>query len=732
MLNFLNFLKLSYFHINFIFILFPILYNIITMQYSSVELFQDLFPKAKLISSGKYFIVYSKGFSIYNPNFTLYKTLYNFTSDEIINYGDIEKTFIYEFIKNKISYILCLVKGSTLFVFKSEEFIFKYNIDSEGTIYDLVLYKIENSLLQYIIISIKEKKLTLSFYELEYTSLNENSNNLKYYNNSALGNNELYDDFVSCQKMRLSQNEEVLTCFWVFKYNKKFYLMAKNFAVKNNFNRINYTFHKININENTLAYDIKSSLLFEKSKCFACYIIYEFIDYCIETYDTHCFIYDIKTNILEKMNTSFKDYQKSEIYSFHETNQYAFFFYKEEKYIIVDGICTRTDSEFKLIFINENSAQFDLNSNNEINILLPQGSKINSFSLVFSIEKQKYNIIYDCELFTYYFESIFQGIYTNYYWALLNSSDDSNSNGYFENMPTTFFSYDTAYSSLFYDSSIDVKDDLTEKISEHFYPINSSIDTTITQYNSFITIQMSDNLNYNNLSIESSNIKYNSSFINYISEDLTESKASTNTPTTNILSNINTISYNEIYSTSNSLSSNILTSYLTNYYSSSLSDSNSLTYNKYNDNYNTDSNYNTNEISLYLNTKDTSLSLSFNSDIPSYTNYFSNVNYDKYWFDEKVLNKTKNEIKEIIPSLVSEIEIGKYYKISGNDFSITIKPLNSCNKENSTYADFSNCEQILRKELNIPSSTVLTFLQVEINSNNKQSLVNQVEYQVYD
>ena len=329
MLNFLNFLKLSYFHINFIFILFPILYNIIKTQYSSVELFQELFPKAKLISSGKYFIVYSKGFSIYNPNFTLYKTLYNFTSDEIIEYGDIEKTFIYEFIKNKISYILCLVKGSTLFVFKSEEFIFKYNIDSEGTIYDLVLFKIENSLLHYIIIYIKEKKLSFSFYELDYTSLNENNNNLKYHNDNAL-TIELYNDFVSCQKMESSQNEEILTCFFVIKNNQKFYLMAMNFDIKNNFNRINNTYHKIDFNGLTQAYDIKSSLLFEKSKCFACYIIYEYIDYCIETYDTHCFIYDIKTNILEKMNISFKDYQKTEIYSFHETNQYAFFFIKKK------------------------------------------------------------------------------------------------------------------------------------------------------------------------------------------------------------------------------------------------------------------------------------------------------------------------------------------------------------------------------------------------------------------
>ena len=34
--------------------------------------------------------------------------------------------------------------------------------------------------------------------------------------------------------------------------------------------------------------------------------------------------------------------------------------------------------------------------------------------------------------------------------------------------------------------------------------------------------------------------------------------------------------------------------------------------------------------------------------------------------------------------------------------------------------------------MNIPSSSTITFLQVEINNINQKSLVNQVEYQVYD
>ena len=79
------------------------------------------------------------------------------------------------------------------------------------------------------------------------------------------------------------------------------------------------------------------------------------------------------------------------MYAFPETNQYALFFYKKEesyKNIV---------SEFKLIFFDVNLNQNSSSSNNEINIILPECSLAKSFSLVYSIVNEKYNIIYDCD-----------------------------------------------------------------------------------------------------------------------------------------------------------------------------------------------------------------------------------------------------------------------------------------------------------------------------------------------
>ena len=83
-------------------------------------------------------------------------------------------------------------------------------------------------------------------------------------------------------------------------------------------------------------------------------------------------------------------------------------------------------------------------------------------------------------------------------------------------------------------------------------------------------------------------------------------------------------------------------------------------------------------------------------------------------------------------TIVESINIGGIYEINGEDYTITIKPSNSNIIQNSTYVNFSNCEEILRKQYNISSGQILTFLQIELDNENEKSLVNQVEYQAYD
>ena len=93
---------------------------------------------------------------------------------------------------------------------------------------------------------------------------------------------------------------------------------------------------------------------------------------------------------------------------------------------------------------------------------------------------------------------------------------------------------------------------------------------------------------------------------------------------------------------------------------------------------------------------------------------------------------TKEELVKNLPEVMNLTKIGEKNEIIGEDYILTIQPINSSYSNFSTHINFTECENILRKTLNINESRILTFLQLEINNTNEQSLVNKVEYQVYD
>ena len=98
-------------------------------------------------------------------------------------------------------------------------------------------------------------------------------------------------------------------------------------------------------------------------------------------------------------------------------------------------------------------------------------------------------------------------------------------------------------------------------------------------------------------------------------------------------------------------------------------------------------------------------------------------------------NKTKEEIitEENINEIFEDYEIGKICEIYGTDYNIKISPIGIHeNLKNSTYIDFSSCENKLRAYYNITQDKILTIFQIEIYKNDIHSLVNQVEYAIFD
>ena len=96
-------------------------------------------------------------------------------------------------------------------------------------------------------------------------------------------------------------------------------------------------------------------------------------------------------------------------------------------------------------------------------------------------------------------------------------------------------------------------------------------------------------------------------------------------------------------------------------------------------------------------------------------------------------NKTKEELINNLDEVMENYNISKIYEIFGNDYNIKISPINSIDYKNiSTYINFANCENILRKENNLSESSILTVLQIEIDSSYDQSLYKRVEYAVFN
>ena len=95
-------------------------------------------------------------------------------------------------------------------------------------------------------------------------------------------------------------------------------------------------------------------------------------------------------------------------------------------------------------------------------------------------------------------------------------------------------------------------------------------------------------------------------------------------------------------------------------------------------------------------------------------------------------NITKEAILENIEDIINNTVIGETYEYQQEDFTIFIYPTDSTFLTNKTHIDFEECESTLKTYYNLSNQSTLTFFQMEISSKNEHSLINQVEYQVYD
>ena len=94
--------------------------------------------------------------------------------------------------------------------------------------------------------------------------------------------------------------------------------------------------------------------------------------------------------------------------------------------------------------------------------------------------------------------------------------------------------------------------------------------------------------------------------------------------------------------------------------------------------------------------------------------------------------KSKEEVFNNISKILEDKRVGVTYEIKGDNFSIIIKPTNSTPLPNTTYVEFDECEKEIRSIYNISNTSIITYLQIEINNDNNDALYNQIKYFIYD
>ena len=96
-------------------------------------------------------------------------------------------------------------------------------------------------------------------------------------------------------------------------------------------------------------------------------------------------------------------------------------------------------------------------------------------------------------------------------------------------------------------------------------------------------------------------------------------------------------------------------------------------------------------------------------------------------------DKKKEDIINNLEDFMKDYEKGRIYEIFGSDYTIKISPINTKKYSNiSSYIDFSNCENLLRQNDETSSSSCLAVCQIEVDNKYGQSLVNEIDYAVFN
>ena len=478
-----------------------------------------------------------------------------------------------------------------------------------------------------------------------------------------------YCDYISCHKAKIENGSEALLCF---------YENDNSEIVAITLNKDTLDLEKeVKFKKNSGAKNIKSVLFDNNEKVFICYIN--------NNDNIACIIFDISQNIFMNEYKYIEKTDQSQNYFnidyFSSPNQYILSTYTSE-------------NKFEFIIFDENMK------------ILENDYSIKSIAIETCSDQSSLLSI------TIYY-------YNNYKIAKKCGNEDFSSNAVSEVSSTKSFSLEQIFIT---DNLIELPQStlLTDK------PSTGTISST--NINGYLTSRISSTI----ISEEISSIKY---IINTTipSEEKT-TKGSIDS----------TISYSEISNNfkstiqSSSIKSDIiLTDKRSDIASEIISSSNDIFHDEISTN---------TKLTILLSDKITTniKSSAFLSDKIITDTKSATISDESFLFfkDEDInhegktikirTNKTLEFFINNLEKIIGEVNIEEIYEITADNFKIKISPINYKEFETDTsFINFLECENALRKANNLLPNDTLTEVMLEIDKNDDKSLTNQIEYAVF-
>ena len=680
--------------------------------------------------NGNILIIHKNGIHIYDSELmNMEKSIIDYP-DFIQNENQLSKITISRFSENDYGYIISIINDKI------------YIFDCEGSLqYNSILEENELNGDYYTLVPIKRNDQEYTYMVgfingnngnnvIKYIFYNYNKNNnvntktnittFEYFYINGNDHIKINEKVLSCQLMTNSSNQDIIVCFIFLNNIQK---INHFFIDIEDYNMIKSDHIGLLVNYNSLKV-IKSATSYDKKKSFVCFIHND-------QGPSDCTIYDIENDTYS--NISGYNYCKVQIYALN------LYYMRETEQILL--ICsdngfsiTMTIFDRNLIFINHYK--------------IDVGTNIKGMSSIYSYNKGNYYIISDASYdnnigknSTFFEFNPTKINYTN--WLIPNITiyieenkpkiseimttfltNEANSEIPYQTyliseslISTTYFNNMTSIpTNLFSDSIINSKTIESTNLKSNLYESYSqSIISTIES-----SISLSDSLIYesNKSSYPSDSDEISSMTYIFSSEPITNKIDSTISTYTELNNN-----NSEVIIPSSEPITNKIDSTISNYTELNNNNSEGII---------PSSEPKTSSLqSTIYNIEETdSLTSKYENSIYIPSSIVSTYLITEI-HEEKIDIPKKNIINNL-PSIINEIEIGQTYKKIGEDYSIFIYPTNSTYLTSITHVNFTECEKILRKHYHIPDSTIMTFLQIEIENDDSKSLINQVEYQAYD